>query len=115
MFFRSVRGGNSDVSFMLHPVRQRQSLEREVAIRTMTPTDENELHRLSDMLRAIDRELERTSPLREALNKAGVALNLGFCHGLRPEIEHHYQQLGVTLTDAQRAHLSRLGIDPEAP
>jgi hypothetical protein len=39
----------------------------------MKPSDEIELHRLSDMLQAIDRNLERTSPLREGLQKAGLA------------------------------------------
>jgi hypothetical protein len=66
------------------------------------------------MLQAIDRNLERTSPLREALQKAGLALQLGFIHGLRPDIERHYQQLDTPLTETQQKHLRSLGIDPEA-
>ena len=81
----------------------------------MTQADENELHRLSDMLRAIDGTLERTSPLREGLKKAGLALSLGFIHGLRPDIERHYQRLGTPLTEKERAHVRSLGIDPEEP
>lgn len=80
----------------------------------MKPTDENELHRLNDMLHSIDRNLERASPLREALQKAGLALALGFGHGLRPSIERQYQQLGTPLTETELEHLRSLGIDPEA-
>ncbi len=40
----------------------------------MTEADERELHRLSEMLRQIDGTLGQGSPLREGLQKAGVAL-----------------------------------------
>jgi len=40
----------------------------------MSPHDEKELHRLADMLRDIDTILQRDSPLREGLKKAGLAL-----------------------------------------
>jgi hypothetical protein len=79
----------------------------------MTSSDENELHWLSEMLATIDRSLENSSPLREALQKAGVALSLGFIRGLRPDIDQHFEQLGAELTDSQRAHLRSMSIDFE--
>ena len=80
----------------------------------MESANEIELHRLADMLHSIDESLERTSPLREALQKAGISLALGFMHGMRPDIERHYQQLGTPLTEVERAHLRSLGIEPDA-
>jgi hypothetical protein len=59
----------------------------------MTPQDEKELHRLTDMLRDIDAKLQRESPLREGLKKAGLALCASFIHNLRPEIEQDYVAL----------------------
>ena len=59
----------------------------------MTREDENELLRLSDMLQTIDSELASTSPLREALMKAGIALSFGFIHGSRSKIEEEYDFL----------------------
>ena len=79
----------------------------------MTPGDENELCRLAEMLQAIDQTLESTTPLREALRKAGLALNLGFIRGLRPEIERHYRQLDKPLTKVERSSLRNMDIDPE--
>jgi hypothetical protein len=78
----------------------------------MTSLDEKELHRLSGMLETINRSLDSSSALREALQKAGLALILSFTRGLRPDIEEEYAQLGASLTDSQRAHLSSMGIDP---
>lgn len=66
------------------------------------------------MLGAIDSSLERSSPLREALQKAGLALNLGFASGLRPDIDRQYELLGTPIADSQRARLRSLGIDPES-
>lgn len=80
----------------------------------MTPDDEIELHRLSDLLQQIDGSLEPNSPLREALVKAGLALGLGFIHGWRPEIERIYRMREEPLTEAERTHLRSLGIDPDA-
>jgi hypothetical protein len=79
----------------------------------MSPADETELHRLSDMLAAIDSSLPSDSPLREGLAKAGLALALGFIQGMRADIEQQFEQLGDPLSDEQRAYLKRLGIDPE--
>ena len=76
----------------------------------MTTSDEKELHRLAAMLETIDRSLEHSSPQREALKKAGVALSLGFIRGLRSDIE----QLGTPLTDSERTRLHSMGIDPES-
>lgn len=80
----------------------------------MTNTDEKELHRLSDMLQAIDRTLDASSPLREALQKAGIALHLGFIRGLRPDIDRQFEQIAAELSDPQRARLRNIGIDPES-
>jgi len=55
---------------------------------------EKELHRLADLLQAIDRSLPADSPLRERLVKAGLALSHGFIHGMRAEIEENYRILG---------------------
>jgi len=77
------------------------------------PTDEKELRRLAEMLRDIDARLERDSPLREGLTKAGLALTSAFIHDLRPEIERHYGQIGAPLTETQRSHLLSMDIDPD--
>ena len=79
----------------------------------MTASDEKELDRLSAMLEEIDHGLDRGSPVREALQKAGIALSLGFIRGLRSDIERQFEQLGTPLTDSERARLRSLGIDPE--
>jgi hypothetical protein len=79
----------------------------------MTTSDEKELHRLAAMLETIDGSLERSSPLREALQKAGIALSLGFIRGLRPDIDRQFDQLGTPLTGSERARLRSMGIDPE--
>jgi hypothetical protein len=76
----------------------------------MTQQDEDELHRLSTMLRSIDQQLDSRSVLREALQKAGIALSLSFIGGLRAEVEAYYEHLGKPLTDVQHAHLRSLGI-----
>ena len=81
----------------------------------MTPADEGELHRLSNMLATLNRDLANDSPLREGLAKAGLALGFAFIDGRRAQIEHAYRQLDssvAALTDEQRAHLAELGIDP---
>ncbi|MBL9167867.1 MAG: hypothetical protein JNN07_09020 [Verrucomicrobiales bacterium] len=79
----------------------------------MTSEDEIELHKLAGMLEAISDGLNPASPLREGLQKAGIALSLGFIHGLRADIERQYQRLNVPLSDEQRARLRRLGLDPD--
>ena len=79
----------------------------------MTPQDEKELHRLADMLRDIDATLQRESPLREGLKKAGLALSIAFIRDLRPEIERQFMSLGTPLSAAERARLEKMGIDPD--
>ena len=79
----------------------------------MLPKDEIELHRLADLLRDIDAKLERGSPLREGLVKAGLALHIVFIEGKRLDLERTFSQLDAPLTEAQMAHLKSLGIDPE--
>jgi len=80
----------------------------------MTDSDENELHRLAAMLETIDGKLDCTSPLREALKKAGLALSLCYMHGLRPDIDRHFQQFGTALSESERERLRSAGIDPES-
>jgi hypothetical protein len=77
----------------------------------MTEADAKELHRLADMLHRIDCQLAASSPLREGLVKAGLALSLAFLHGLRPDLEGFYDKLGSPLTDSDRQHLLNMGID----
>jgi hypothetical protein len=79
----------------------------------MTKEDEAELHRLCEMLRLIECQLEPGSPLREGLEKAGLALSLTFLHGLRSDLETWYSKLGSPLTDIDRQHLIDMGINPD--
>jgi hypothetical protein len=79
----------------------------------VTPQDDKELHRLADMLRDIDATLPRESPLREGLKKAGLALIVAFSNDFRPEIERQFMSLGTLLTEAERARLEKMGIDPD--
>ena len=80
----------------------------------MTPEDELELHRLTGMLSEIDTTLPDASPLREALQKAGLAISYAFIDGGRSEIEEVYENLDGELADKHRAHLRSMGIDPNA-
>ncbi|MAT70678.1 MAG: hypothetical protein CMJ58_14275 [Planctomycetaceae bacterium] len=82
--------------------------------RDMSPADEQELRRISALLEQVDKSLADGSPLREALVKAGLALSIAFIDGRRAWIEDTYAHLDGDLTDEQRAHLVRLGIDPDA-
>lgn len=79
----------------------------------MTTEDEKELDRLSGMLRLIDGQLDAGSPLREALEKSGIALTVAFLHDLRAEVERHYASKGEPLGGDERSHLRGLGIDPD--
>jgi hypothetical protein len=68
------------------------------------------------MLTAIDTSLPDSSPLREGLKKAGLAICDAFVHGRRGWIEDTYNGLEdplADLTPEQRAHLLSLGIDPD--
>jgi hypothetical protein len=80
----------------------------------VTPADDAELARLSEHLRLIDTHLGSDPGGREALQKAGVALILTFLNGHRQELEEWYRGIDAPLTESQRAHLRRLGIDPES-
>ena len=80
----------------------------------MSPKDETELHRLADLLRDIEAKLERGSPLREGLVKAGLALHTVFIEGKRADLERTFSRLGTPLTEAEIAHLKSLGIDSGA-
>jgi hypothetical protein len=81
----------------------------------MTDDDENELHRLCEMLREVHNSLDADSGLREAVTKAGFGLSLAFIHGHRLKIENLALSLGRPLSDEQRRQLQSLGINPETP
>ncbi len=81
----------------------------------MVREDEAEVRRLTDMLAAIDEELAESSPLREALQKAGLAISYAFMDGRRKEIESVYDNLDGEFSDEQLAHLRRLGFCPDDP
>ena len=66
------------------------------------------------MLATIDASLPESSPLREGLVKAGLALSIAFIDGRREWIENTYAHLDDPLSEEQRAHLIKLGIDPAA-
>lgn len=78
----------------------------------MNASDEQELHRVSAMLATINESLPESSPLREGLAKAGLALSIAFIDGRREWIETNYAHLGDTLSEEQRAHLIKLGLAP---
>lgn len=80
----------------------------------MTPEDEFELQRLTDMLSEIDADLPDSSPLREALEKAGLAVSFAFIDGRRSVIEKVYENRDAGLTLEQREHLRSMGINPDA-
>jgi hypothetical protein len=80
----------------------------------VTPVDEAELGRLSEHLRLIDSRLASDPAGREALQKAGIALIITFLNGRRQELEEWYRGIDAPLTEAQRTHPRRLGIDPES-
>ena len=80
----------------------------------MTDADEQELHRLTGLLKSIRDRLEVDQHCREALQKAALALSVSFSHGLRSEIENWYAGIGTPLSENERRNLLRLGIDPDA-
>jgi len=83
----------------------------------MTPPDEQEMHRLCKLLGTLDATLPPSSPLREGLEKGALAIQASFMHGHRTWVETMYNGLhdpNTELTAEQRAHLVRLGIDPDA-
>jgi hypothetical protein len=79
----------------------------------VTPTEEEELAHLSEQIRLIDSQLGSNPSGREALQKAGIALMLAFLQGRRHEVDELYSGIDAELTEAQRAHLRHLGIDPK--
>jgi hypothetical protein len=81
----------------------------------MSPADESELRRLCGLIAEADRALPATSPTREALQKAALALHSAFTFGARVEIEESYAEIGRPLSDAQRANLLAMGIEPDEP
>jgi len=80
----------------------------------VTHADEQELRRLTELLKSISNSFEGDQDCREALQKAALALSVSFTHGLRPELEKWYAGLGTPLSEDERRNLLRLGIDPDA-
>ena len=65
----------------------------------MTPADEQELHRLTNLLESLHELPELDSACREALKKAALALSVTFIHGMRPEMERLFVSLGKPLSE----------------
>ena len=83
----------------------------------MTPSDEQEMHRLCELLGTLDASLPPSSTLREGIEKGALAIQASFIHGHREWVESMYNGLHDPNTDLsaeQRAHLVSLGIDPDA-
>jgi len=82
--------------------------KRYVGAQKMTNDDEQELHRLSDLLSDVDRQLEPLSPFREALARGALALHHVFIKGYRKEIENQYNTIGQPLTAQEREDLEKI-------
>lgn len=78
----------------------------------MKKEDENELYRLTDMLKSISDKLDSASPYHEGLRKGALALQSVFMHGYRSEIEEIYDNIEKPLSAEAMDHLKRLGIKP---
>jgi hypothetical protein len=81
----------------------------------MTKEDEQELHRLCDLLRRVEKSLEVGSPLREAVIKAAYGVSLAFIHGFRSRVDELFARHGTELTAEEKDHLRSMGIEPDAP
>ncbi|MFM2171707.1 MAG: hypothetical protein RI957_1936 [Verrucomicrobiota bacterium] len=77
----------------------------------MKDSDEEELHRLCDMLKKVDEMLHADSPLREAVMKGALALSITFADGSRAKLESIALGTGKPLTETQRTYLGKMGID----
>jgi hypothetical protein len=78
----------------------------------MKKEDENELYRLTDMLKSISIKIDPASPYHEGLKKGALALQSVFIHGYRSEIEEMYDSIEKPLSTEEIEHLKRLGIEP---
>jgi hypothetical protein len=79
----------------------------------MTKDDERELHRITEVLRTLHEKVGDDALASEALKKAGLALSLGFIHGLRSEIEEHFSKLDLPLSESERARLAKIDVNPD--
>ena len=79
----------------------------------MTHADEQELQRLTGLLKSIGTGFEGDQDCREALQKAALALTVAFSHGLRAELENWYAGLGTPLSADERGNLRQHDIDPD--
>jgi hypothetical protein len=80
----------------------------------LTQTDEEELLRLTAILEALHSRLTDEPTVKEAVQKAALALSVSFIHGLRSEVEGLYAVSDQTLSAPERARLRGLGIDPDS-
>ncbi len=78
----------------------------------MNPDDEKELHRLSELLHDIERNLTADAPQREALVKASLALGMIFLQDARGEIERIYEGLNQPVTKDPKKAMKAKGIKP---
>lgn len=77
----------------------------------MTTEDKLELSRLCAILGALEGKAKEKAE-SEALKKAALALSVAYIHGYKSEIDDLYLNLDVPLSDSEKAHLVRLGLDP---
>jgi hypothetical protein len=80
----------SERQWRLPPAAHPESFGLSKHLNAMTQADENELQRLAQMLETLDIQLPSSSPVREALTKAGIALSVAFMGGSRTKIEFDY-------------------------
>jgi len=76
----------------------------------MTESDEQELHRLTDILRDVE-GLAVNEGQSEAIKKAALALHSSFINGGRSQIESTFENLGKPLNSEQRAFVDSLLSD----
>lgn len=79
----------------------------------MNKSDENELCRLTNLLKLIDEKFRLSLLEREALKKAAIALSVAFIHEFRKEVELSYVGLKKGLTQSQKKHLQSMGLYPQ--
>jgi len=71
----------------------------------MTETDDIELRRLCSVLEQLEKLATKSGSIeREALRKAGFALNLCFSDGRRIELERLYENPPLTEAELAREH-----------
>lgn len=80
----------------------------------MNKNDEQELYRLTGLLKNLSESTTLDSETDEALKKAAFALIVAFSHGLQSKVEQLYEDIDRPLSNSEREQLRLLGIDPDA-